>query len=438
MNESILGRFEGRASYDSIRRAVAVRPDEVSGLSGMDAGVACEVLGNILGTIYLPTEFAIEFIGDMVRRAEQFYLDLFASEERQMQRVYCPPVVGVFPVCLTGLAGVGKSQMMGALLKVMPPPLEVISQHGVVQLCSYWYASGAGKPGPRQVLADFLQSKIISSRGNVSRLIVECRRRVNRDGISLVVLDETQHFNTGAGVTHAVEVILNLSVLGAPTVFATNYSLLHRLLNRNSEDQQRLLRDVRLMLPDSPRSRDWGEYVEEVVRVCAGVMKPTAFELSAELYRLTFGIKRLVVLLVKCAYLEARRRNNLSINMDDIQRAYQSMSYTSSRREVEHLHRAAIEGQSVLKNDLRCPFDLPGSYSSDISKFSRDDRDDRFWQGVMRSALSKTERQILGEIDSSSKLSKPTPKASPKRSVQKPTIGELEEAHRSLVNALKR
>lgn len=438
MNGLILERFDGRSSRESIIKSAAVRPDEVPDLSGVEAGVASEMLGTSLEDIYLPTEFAKEFIGDIIDRAEKFYLELFANEVQRNKKVYHPPVASVFPVCLTGLAGVGKSQVMKVLMRLLPPPLKFVSQHGVVQLSSYWYATGAGKPGPRKLLGDFLRTDSVTAHTNVSNLLVECRRRVNRDGVSLLVLDETQHFNTGEGVARAVEIILNLTALGPPTLYATNYSLLHKLLNRNSEDQQRLLRDVRLMLPDSPESRDWKEYIDEVVRVCGGRITVTACRLSAELYRLTFGIKRLVVLLLKCAYLEARRRGDPSIGMDDIHRAYRSISYTSSRREVEQLHRAAIEGQSILKNDLRCPFDLPSPYSSDVSKFSRDERDDRFWQGVMYSAMSQDERRVLAEIDSSSQLCKRPPKICRRKPVPKPSIEELEEAHHSLLNPSKR
>lgn len=389
-----------------------------------------------LESIYLPNDFIVSLIGDLIGRAEKYNSDLFASEANHTNKVYYPPVAEVYPLCLTGLAGVGKSKVINALIKMMPLPQKLTTLHGENKISSFWYTSGRGRPGPRQLLVDLLQSDDVSGRENVRSLLVECARRANRDGVSLIILDETQHFNTGEGLARVTDILLNLSVLGPPIIFATNYSLLHRLKTRNSEDRHRLLRDVRIMLPDPPGSDSWNEYVEEVLRVGAEVFELSNAQISKELYRLTFGVKRLVVLLMKCAYLEARKSGRGKVHVDDIRRAYTSVSYSSSRVEVELLHRAAIGGQSCLKPDLRCPFDLPESYLADVGKLSREDRDAKVWQRTIQSSLSKEEKQVLAEIQPSVKVSKGSQNASKQKGAAKPSLEDLEAAHFSLLESL--
>jgi len=69
--------------------------------------------------------------------------------------------------------------------------------------------------------------------------------------------------------------------------------LLHKLQGRNSEDKQRLLSEPWIMLPDDPDSESWRGYIAECIRVAGGSIKGSVDDFSQEIYRSTFGIKRL-------------------------------------------------------------------------------------------------------------------------------------------------
>ncbi|CAG8870743.1 transposase [Pseudomonas fluorescens] len=421
MNDAMFTRFEGCSDIGRIRDVVTVRPNLIRELGDSDALVSAEVLADTLKQIYLPNQFSLEFIKEMIDKASLYCRKMFESEAAYLSRVYCPPEVEVAPFCLTGLAGIGKSQTIAALRKVLPKPVDFTADHfeGVHQLVSYWYASARGKAGGRQLLLDFLHDDVGKTRSNVAKLLVECRRRANRDGVSLLMLEETQHINTGQGVSRVTDILLTMAAIGPPMVYVSNYSLVHKLLGRNSEDKQRLLAEPRIMLPDAPDSEAWRDYMSECVRVCNGHLDVNFDDFVEEMYRSTFGIKRLAVQLIKLAYIEARASGRKSISLADVHRAYLSVAYSANRGDLEELHRQALQNRNTgSRLDLRCPFDLPISLKSNVVQFVRSDRDNRVIDKIFHASLNEGERSAIEEIESSV----PGATAKPSKPAKRPRI----------------
>jgi hypothetical protein len=153
------------------------------------------------------------------------------------------------------------------------------------------------------------------------------------------------------------------------------------------------------MLPDDPKSQDWADFVDECVRVSGGRVKAGKDEFATELYRSTFGIKRLAVQLLKLAYIECRAAGRNRIEVEDLHKAYRSSAYTSNARDVEDLQLEAInKGSSRTSLDLRCPFDLPVEFKSNVVSFTRADRDQRVQARVFDSSATETERSVLKHI----------------------------------------
>lgn len=403
MNEIIDTRFDGCLDIEQIRERVTVKPDAVGALGGMDASIAAEIFADALKQIYLPNDFSLAFIKEMATKASLHSQKLFSSEVEYISRIYNPPDVEVAPICLTGLAGIGKTQTIAALRKVLPPPVDFACDHfeGNLQLISHWYASARGKAGGRQMLADFVLGDQKSTSRNSAKLLVECRRRANRDGVSLLLLEETQHINTGQGASRVTDILLTLAAIGPPMVFVSNYSLLHKLLGRNSEDKQRLLSEPRIMLPDGPDSLGWRSYIAECVRVSGGHMQGSIDDFAQEIYRSTFGIKRLVVQILKQAYIETCSAGRECLTPSDISRAYRSPAYAANQEDVEELHLQSLQNRRTGRRlDLRCPFELPIALKSNVVAFARADRDNRVITKVFDSALNESERAAMEHIES--------------------------------------
>lgn len=434
MNETIAARFNGCLEIDQIRERVTVKPAAVPTLSGLDAMVAAETFADALKQIYLPNEFSLAFIQEMAAKASLHSQKLFSSEVEYVSRIYTPPDVEVSPICLTGLAGVGKTQTITALRKVLPPPVDFSCGHfeGTLPLISHWYASARGKAGGRQMLAGFVPE----IRGNSAKLLVECRRRANRDGVSLLLLEETQHISTGQGVSRITDILLTLAAIGVPTVYVSNYSLVHKLLGRNSEDKQRLLSEPRIMLPEDPYSSEWRGYIAECTRVSGGHMQGSVDDLAQEIYRTTFGIKRLAVQLIKLAYIEARSAGRECLALPDISRAYRSSAYAANREDVEELHQQALQNRKTgSRLDLRCPFELPGAHRSNVVAFARADRENRVINKVFDSALNEPERAAMKHMEPANSASARPAKA-PRTRLPKASKEDLASAFHQAVDSM--
>lgn len=426
MTDFIHTRFASCFDAERVRESITVRPPSLVSLNDTHPFVAAEILSDSLKQIFIPNQFSLQFISEMLGKAYLHHCYLFSSEVEYTSKIYNPPEVEVSPVCVTGLAGVGKSRTLVALQKVMPEPIEYLSQHysGAVTLVSHWYASARGKLSGKGLLCDFLSLKL-NAQVSVGKYLLECRRRANRDGVSLVLLDELQHISTGPGSAKVTEILLTMAAIGPPMVYACNYSLLHKLLRRNSEDKQRLLSEPRIMLPDEPGSKDWIDYIDECVRVSGGHIRPGATEFAAEIYRCTFGIKRLVVLLLKQAYVECRSDGRSWVELSDLGRAYRSAAFTSNAIDVEELHLQALNSRQTTRLDLRCPFDLPVARKTNIVKFAKAERDSRVIATVFDSALTERERAAKNRILGPSASSSTTGRV---KRTRKPVAEKLSEA----------
>ncbi|WP_238337616.1 transposase [Pseudomonas sp. SWRI51] len=423
MNGIIHGRFSHSLDPVTIRERITVRPEPVSSLAECQPLIGGAIFAKALSEIFLPNQFSIQLIQEMVGRAKLHFDAIFASEVEYVSRIYTPPEADIYPICLTGLAGVGKSRTIAALRKVMPEPVEFYSSHydGHITLASHWYASAKEKVSGKSLLIDYLYGGGKPPSGSQEKFLLEARRQAYRYGVPLALLDETQFFNLGIGTAKITEIILTMASIGPPSLFVSNYSLVHRLLGRNSEDKQRLLSLPRIMLPDPPGSKDWADYVEECVRVSNGCIRPGTGDFAGDLYRYTFGIKRLAVQLLSQAYIECRNDGRYWIEQVDLARAYRSAAYTSNAKDVEDLHTDSLgSGQSSIRLDLKCPFDLPAAYKSNVVKFAKDERHQRMVARVFDSALTKAERLAQQQIE--------VPVApAPRKSTRKPVAEKLSE-----------
>ncbi|QVL21736.1 transposase [Pseudomonas qingdaonensis] len=220
-----------------------------------------------------------------------------------------------------------------------------------------------------------------------------------------MLLDETQFINTGLAAAKITDILLTLASIGPPAVYVCNYSLVHKLFGRNSEDKQRLLSQPRIMLPDLPGSKDWTDYVDECVRVSGDAVRPGLADFAAELYRCTFGIKRLAVQLLKQAYIECRNDRRHWIELRDLCSAYRSVAYTSNASEVEELQTQTLGNrQSKQRLDLKCPFELPAAYRSNVVEFARAEREQGVIAKVFDSSLTESERSAKKHLEEAAEI----------------------------------
>ncbi|MBA6112386.1 transposase [Pseudomonas asiatica] len=424
MTGSLQERFTFAMDNEFVRKAITVKPDPVSTLADAEPFMAATILADALKQSFIPNQFSLDFIHEMVGRAFTHHCYVFPNEAEHQAKIYNPPITEGVPICLTGLAGLGKSRTIDALKKVMPVPSEYHSPYfgGALTLESYWYASAEGKESGKSLLLWFLFGGSDRKSGNFDRLLLECRRRAYRDIVSLLLLDETQHISLGLGTSRIVTILLTLMRIGPPAVFVSNFSLGHKLFKRNNEDKQRLLPEPRIMLPDEVGSEDWKAYANECVRVCGGHIRTRGRDFAAELHRYTFGIKRIAVHLLKQAYIESRKSGRAWIEMDDLGSAFRSAEFSANAGDVQALNNLALGERRLQKArpDLWCPFDLPTAYTSSVAQSAIAERDRQAAETIFDSALNAVERAAKAQIV------QPSDKR-PSKSSRRPPAAKLSE-----------
>jgi len=268
-------------------------------------------------------------------------------------------------ICLTGLAGTGKSDLLRALARLLGgEATHSVPGHANLMLRPVWPLSGAEGLSLNALLLPYVapcrepQAEESGPRKGMPlpRLISNAKRASWRQGTCLLLVDELQYMSLGVDSNSQVTAFLTkLLAIGPRLGYCANFSLLHKLMRRKQEDHQRLLSRPLILEPLAVDDSDWENYLRLVRSVAPDVLEFEPTKVVEEMHRYTFGTKRLVVELVVLAFRLARERNrNGIVGQTELLSAYRHFDYTVNREAVELLHRQAI-GAAMLRSDLWCP-----------------------------------------------------------------------------------
>lgn len=276
---------------------------------------------------------------------------------------------------VTGAAGVGKTRLVAAAVRLMASRhahIDGITLSGI-PLTPLWTAKirNAGSIGDvlEQLLG--LSSCAItsvprdasgwdgarqpSSKRVVSSLRERVRTRSYRDGVAAIVLDELQFGSRGDACAWITSLLLQLLGYGPIVFYVMNYSLAHKLWDRPPEDRRRLLSNVIEVHPFRRADDEWIRFLRELMRLLPGAWDFDCKQEAQEILRFTYGIRDNAVELIKVALMSARASDPVAkVKMSDISRAYRSEAYSTRREDVEKL---LANSESLKKrSDLYSPF----------------------------------------------------------------------------------
>jgi len=412
-------RFGPLLDPKEVARRAWVKARPVHGLGDLPIEAACRELRLALEHVFVPTkqceQILARFVGVALGHSISFYHDakqfVTSCFEREL------PLVSVRPICLTGLAGGGKTQLLAALRRVLPADsaIDVDPRHSEFPLISLWSIDVQVRMTLKSMLRRItnLDNCLIEmpDTNHPSDLLEIIRRAAFRCGVPLLTADEfqfvTQSQNANALVTR---LLLSLTYLNVPLVFGANYSLLHRLLKRPQEERQRLLAAPIVLLPDRPNSTCWETVLSEYRKVAPAILRFDPKTDAELLHRYSAGLKRLIVNLLEIAYRIARSRGDRTVKRADLAQAYLSAEYSANRQDVELINQQTITGKKVKgRDDLWCPIPLKDSRSIGFAKETEDARGQTVASAMLNSALTNAERKVLQSL---------RPPATPKRTAK--------------------
>lgn len=346
-------------------------------------------------------------------------------------------------ICLTGLAGVGKTSLLNALDRYLIASCGIlVGQHPLpIPLTSPWILHSVTKGtglahifAPLDILPSSGFSATTDNHEKKGRRVLSSEtasRRCYRSGVCGTVLDELQRMSASLPAsTMVTNLVLQVSALGPVTVYSCNYSLLHKLASRNHEERDRLLAERLLLRPYISGTADWSRYLNETLKVLGNRFELNAESDEVELHEMTFGLPRKLENLLCLAYVEATRRaGKFPVVIADVRKAFSSADYAASRSELGTLA-LQINARRGLQRDLYSPLDdVDGLHNAEANGLdqARDTQHSRALEHAAQlKAMTPSEREEHGkEISRQSPLLSTFKGKKPRR--PKRVAGDLEE-----------
>lgn len=386
-------RFFPAPGRDEIRRRALLQPTALTDLGELPVETACARLNKALKETFYPTTQCVSIIERFLGVAEAHcrthyrgVVNFYGSiHEDDVREPHCSATM-----CLTGLAGVGKSELLKALRRLMPPPSIAIMKDGTrFPLESVWAQSVEAAANPNDLLRAFSRSD-----GTGRKLVQRCRRLSFRNGISLLLADEFQFITLSSEASSQItKMLLALAYLRTPLVYVANFSMLHLLAKRNQQEKDRLLTDVIELKPDAPDSVDWYQTLLLQQAVAPEIFTFDAGQDGAAIHGLCAGLKRTAVKLFELAYRTVHG-NKRTVGMDELLRTYKSSGFVTQRTEVEAIRLALVERRRT-RRDLWNPLGPNDPFAELHQQFFQEQRQEQADEAAMRAAMNRRERAEL-------------------------------------------
>lgn len=393
-------RFEKLLDAEAIRKGVAVGVPPLVGLNRLPTELATKQLETALKTVFFPTSQCVTVLQRFVGVAYAHCRVTYPSLKAFMAGVYAEEVpLEKFsaPICLTGLGGTGKTELIRAFIRLqgMDSAVEADDKHPPFPLNVAWLVTILARSTPKDVLV-----RLSNKAASPSELVEVCRKLAFRDGVPFLCADEFQ-FATGSSSANArvTQMLYCLAYIGIPFVYVANFSLLRRLQKRPEEDQQRLLSDPIVLLPEACGSEDWVMTLRSQQSVAPDVLLFDPVNDAKNLHTFTAGRKRAMVRLAMIAFRTEHRRGGV-VDFDALRRAYHSEQFARYREESEILASQLIRNApDKIRNDLWCPIPLPKGAEEKFLDTTLLARRDQVAEFELRSALTGKERRSAEEIE---------------------------------------
>lgn len=418
-------RFIPLLNMEEIRRRVEVKPRLFADYEQMSAVEATKELEKRFKEAFFPSKQCVDILFEWIGLALQHCRQHYHGQKEFSGAVHgkeVPLPDFIFPMCLTGLAGTGKSQLLKALGRLMPKK----SSFTGIDNTKFSLESHRVLTVKVKGSATVILESLTGHNGGISELTSVARKQAYRDGWALLGIDEFQFLTqSDKANTKLMQVLMSVCYLGIPVVYAANFSMLHKLLRRNQEDRQRLLGNVFGVFPEEPTSRDWVTILEWHKRIA-----PDVFEFDSEtdaeaIHQFTGGINRAENKLLEIAFRRAMESGH-AVGLRELETAYKSREYAVYRADIEVLAKLPFSPALQKANkDLSCPLEMTRRSASEETFSVK--RQERVGHAAIEASLNAAERNALKAL---------TKHLSPKKQQKHPKVVSIDKK-KSLAEQLR-
>lgn len=387
-------------------------PPELERMAPPEAALALE---SAMSGVLVPSMQMVEMAETLIADIKQHYAENYASAlmlRQGLNKNRSPPQRSAITM-LTGLAGTGKSVFIRRLLTLISEELLIDPGLGFSQLAfnpvrSVQFDSG----GSNKASLMMISKEEFLGRFTASQALDLIRQELYRCGVGLLIVDELQFRSTGSIESRAtINLLKQILQIDVPFTYVTNFSLAHKICRNPQEISNRLVRRPMVLRPPDPDESCLEKIFAEYGRVSSGAI-PQDPIFRRRVYERTFGLHRNRIVLLKNAYLRARRRGALVVSLADVEAAYNSADFFVFRTDVEDLHRIVMGGTtSRLREDLLCPFGVDLGLAPSAADVANEVKTRKVEQQAALSSLRPDEKAILVKAQKSGGVATPKKKS---------------------------
>lgn len=368
-------QYSLRLSDEEIDRLVEVPPVEID-LAGVDIFVGAGLLEAALARVVVSDSQTREVLKLLIARAQAHAVSNLDVDTSFLTSLYSKKPWGATrrpAICLTGLQGVGKTELLNALSRILTrqPSTFSVAGHQNIPLVPLWMMTLAKGDGLNELLRKFIDplwdmetaGENADAKGksiknwSIPKLLSLAQRRSWLNATCLAVADEFQWIAASSDANaRAASVLLKLHGIGPMLVFCANFSLGHKLKVRPPEELDRLMSRPLIIKPFGTESPEFKAYLEALQKVAPSIFKLDLKRDLEQIHLYTFGIRRKIVDLLVAAYqISIRRGGSGKVGVQELLLAFRSEMYAMHREQVDILFRQEVTGKMENK-DLWCPF----------------------------------------------------------------------------------
>lgn len=371
-------RFDGLLDRDGIALRAEVQACHVPGLATQPPHLALASLEQELSRLQVFSGVEVDILARLMERSQSYAIRAYPDLHVFLRRLHAEDIdiLSPLPICLTGLAGVGKSSLLAAFARIQPgeellhlgapfvggsvpskafTAVRVESRSGFVELLQPWLPPEYQQDGSQRSFED---GRLAAGRSGMSDTVRRAARYSYRTGVCASLVDEMQFMTQGATSNARVtQFLLMMTYLKVPLIFSANYSLCRKLLKRNQEDQDRLLGAPVVLSPLSLDDKGLGLLLRAYDIVLRDVVDGSLCRFMDEYAAMTLGIKRKVRQLTLASFALMRERGDRKLTARHLQDAFSKSVSPSFMTEIQVLKQQSIEGKPTqARPDLWCPF----------------------------------------------------------------------------------
>ena len=365
-----LEHLRSSVENDGIRKRAELLAEPIVSSCHFDMGGLKLEIDSRLKKIYVATDQECAILKCLVGIVASHYSINYPSMRAYNERLQSSarsdsnqPYSDVNALLLTGPSGCGKSATLTALARILlSVPQLNFGEAGMQIPCTpILLFKLAANSAEKHLVAEAL-SRLGEQQFSLKKTIAEMQDRLTNlmfaHGTALLILDELQFLSKSEGsVQKATSFLIDSLKLKVPVVYCANYTLIHKLMGRPSEEKQRLLSSVLELQPEASDSPDWTRLLAEVRKVAPKIFVFDPTSDAEQIFRWTAGLKRMLRLLLVAGYEQVCGDKQPRVTKSVLARAFMSASYTANRNDVEAIIRLGIQASNKSEYDsIRSPF----------------------------------------------------------------------------------